>query len=105
MSETKNQIARRPVPMGQLLINGKWKDALDGATMPTIDPTTEEVTTVVAKASPADADEAVRAAARAFEHGPWGKMQLRRGAGELHPIQDHLGQPRLKEAKGERAWN
>ena len=36
---------RRQLPKGQLLINHQWRDAADGATMPMIDPTTEEVTT------------------------------------------------------------
>ena len=50
---------RKPVPKGQLLIDGKWRDAADGATMPTSDPTTEQVITHVAKATPADADAAL----------------------------------------------
>ena len=62
-----NEIPRREsLPRGQLMINGKWRDAGDGATMPTSDPTTEQVITEVAKGSAADLDEAVRAAARAL---------------------------------------
>jgi hypothetical protein len=62
---------RKKVARGQLLINGQWRDARDGATMVTTDPTTEEVITEVAKASAADAADAVDAAWRAFEEGPW----------------------------------
>jgi acyl-CoA reductase-like NAD-dependent aldehyde dehydrogenase len=66
---------RITVPKGQLLIGGKWRNARDGATMPTTDPTTEEVITTVAKASPGDAQDAIDAAYAAFEEGPWGRMR------------------------------
>jgi len=55
-------VNRKKIAPGKILINEKWRDARDGATMNTIDPTTEKVITSVAKASPADADEAVAAA-------------------------------------------
>jgi aldehyde dehydrogenase (NAD+) len=65
---------RKAIPTGRLLIGGTWVDALDGATMTTTDPTTEQAITTVAKASAADAAAAVEAASRAFEEGPWGRM-------------------------------
>jgi aldehyde dehydrogenase (NAD+) len=65
---------RKVIPKGRLLINGRWRDALDGATMPTFDPTTEEKIADVAKGSPADAQEAIEAAVTAFENGPWSRM-------------------------------
>src|SRR5262245_21031735 len=65
--------ARIRIPRGQLLIDGTWRDAEQGETMPNFDPTTELETTQVAKGSPSDADAAVQAAARAFEDGPWGR--------------------------------
>jgi len=83
-------IKRKKISKGQLLINGKWRDAKDGATMPTSDPTTEEVITDVAKASPQDADDAVDAAYRAFEEGPWSKMHLEQRAKVLFRIADLL---------------
>jgi len=60
----------------QLLINGNWQDAADGATMPVINPATEEVIAEVAAASAADVD-AVVAAARAALSGPWGELSAR----------------------------
>jgi len=60
----------------QLLINGEWRDAAGGKTMPVINPATEEVIAEVAAASPADVDAAV-AAARAALGGPWGKLSGR----------------------------
>ncbi|WP_376094536.1 aldehyde dehydrogenase family protein [Roseomonas sp. CCTCC AB2023176] len=66
---------RKPIPRGQLLINGLWRDARDGATMVTTDPTTEAEITTVARASAADAEAAIAAAYDAFETGPWSRMR------------------------------
>lgn len=65
---------RKSLPKGQLLIGGKWRDSDTGETMATVDPTTEGVTTTVAKASVAEANAAVEVAYEAFESGPWGRM-------------------------------
>ena len=46
----------------QLFIGGEWRDASDGATIPVIDPATEEVLENVASASPGDALAAADAA-------------------------------------------
>ena len=81
-------VRRKAISSGQLLINGKWKDARDGATLNTSDPTTEEVITQVAKGSPADAEDAVNAAFRAFEDGPWPRMHLEERAKLLFRIAD-----------------
>ena len=83
---------RKKVARGQLLINGQWRDARDGATMVTTDPTTEEVITEVAKASTMDAAGAVDAAWRAFEEGPWPKMHLEERAKLLFRIADLMDQ-------------
>lgn len=60
----------RPTPVeikpGQLFINGKWRDAEGGKSMPTSSPTTEEVITTLATASPKDIEEAIDAANAAF---------------------------------------
>ena len=62
------------VNSGQLFINGKWRDASDGSTFPTFNPTNEEIITEVAKATASDVNDAVENARNAFDHGPWGKM-------------------------------
>jgi aldehyde dehydrogenase (NAD+) len=82
------QPVRKALAQGQLLINGKWRDAQDGATMPTTDPTTEAVITQVAKATPADAEAAVQAAYQAFEAGPWGRMHHEQRAKILFRMAD-----------------
>jgi aldehyde dehydrogenase (NAD+) len=86
----KTKPSRKPIPSGQLFIDGKWCDAIDGATMTTSDPTTEEMITTVAKGGPADADLAVQAASRAFEDGPWGKMHHEQRAKILFRVADLL---------------
>jgi acyl-CoA reductase-like NAD-dependent aldehyde dehydrogenase len=39
--------------------------------MPVVDPRTEEVVLRVAEGDKADVDKAVKAARKAFDHGPW----------------------------------
>jgi acyl-CoA reductase-like NAD-dependent aldehyde dehydrogenase len=58
------------LPPGRLLIDGAWRDAADGATLPVTDPCTGAVFAHVAAAGVADVDAAVAAARRAFD-GPW----------------------------------
>jgi aldehyde dehydrogenase (NAD+) len=64
------------VEQKKLLINGEWRTATGGKTMPVVNPATEEVIAEVASADKADVDAAV-AAARAALAGPWGKMSAR----------------------------
>ena len=58
----------------QLFINGQWRDAASGKTFETPNPATGETLAQVAEGDAEDIDRAVRAARRAFEHGPWGRM-------------------------------
>lgn len=79
---------RKKIPKGKLLINGQWRDASDGATMPTFDPTTEEKITDVAKASVQDVEQAILAASKAKEEGPWSRMHQEERAKILFRIAD-----------------
>ncbi|MBP6900311.1 MAG: aldehyde dehydrogenase family protein [Burkholderiaceae bacterium] len=54
----------------RLLIDGRWCDAIDGATLPVTDPCSGAVFAQVAAGGAADIDAAVAAARRAFD-GPW----------------------------------
>ena len=49
-------------------------DALDGRTLPNINPADGSQTTTVAVAAPADMDRAVACARTAFDEGPWPRM-------------------------------
>lgn len=79
---------RKKIPEGKLLIGGQWCDASDGATMPTFDPTTEERITDVAKASAKDAEQAIVAASKAFEEGPWSRIHQEQRAKIMFRIAD-----------------
>jgi len=57
-----------------LFIGGKWIDSVSGKTFPTINPATGETICQVAEGDKADIDLAVKAARKAFESGPWPKM-------------------------------
>lgn len=60
---------------GQLYIDGNWRDAQTGKTKPTFDPTTEAPIADIAQATATDLDEAILAARRAFDQGPWPRMR------------------------------
>ncbi len=61
----------------KLLIDGKWVDSASGKTFATINPATEEHIADVAEGDAVDIDLAVKAARRAFDSGPWRKMDAR----------------------------
>jgi phenylacetaldehyde dehydrogenase len=58
----------------QMLIDGKWVNAVSGKTFSTYNPATGEVLAQVAEGDGADIDLAVRAARKAFDSGPWSRM-------------------------------
>src|SRR5256884_1388021 len=58
----------------KMLINGKWVNAASGKTFPTYNPATGEVLAQVAEGDREDIEQAVKAARKAFDHGPWRKM-------------------------------
>ncbi|XP_024531003.1 aldehyde dehydrogenase family 2 member B4, mitochondrial isoform X2 [Selaginella moellendorffii] len=62
------------VQHSKLFIDGEFVDAASGETFPTVDPRTEEVLADVAKADVEDINRAVKAARKAFDHGPWPRM-------------------------------
>ncbi|MBI4042588.1 MAG: aldehyde dehydrogenase family protein [Deltaproteobacteria bacterium] len=65
------------VKPGKLFINGKFVNALSGKTFETINPATTEPLTTVAEGDAADIDLAVKAARKAFDEGPWPRMNAR----------------------------
>ena len=58
----------------KLFIDGGWVDAASGKTFDTPNPATGETLARVAEGDAEDINRAVRAARRAFEEGPWGRM-------------------------------
>jgi aldehyde dehydrogenase (NAD+) len=61
----------------RMLIDGKWVDSVSGKTFETLHPATGKPIANVAEGDKADVDKAVKAARRAFEKGPWKKMNAR----------------------------
>ena len=57
---------RRPYPDVLLFIDGQWRQAASGKTIPVLNPATEEVIGTVAHAEIADLDDALAAAERGF---------------------------------------
>jgi acyl-CoA reductase-like NAD-dependent aldehyde dehydrogenase len=60
---------------GKLYIAGHWQEAARGEVFPTLNPATEEVLTMVARAREEDVDRAVRAARQAFDSGEWSRWE------------------------------
>src|SRR5579884_1377668 len=58
----------------KMFVNGEWVDSSSGKTFESINPYNGKAWAVVPEAGEEDVDRAVRAARRAFEEGPWGKM-------------------------------
>jgi aldehyde dehydrogenase (NAD+) len=77
MSTVSKPVARPQVRDTQCFIGGKWVDAASGKTFETIHPATEEVIAHVAEGDAADVDLAVKAARKAFDNGPWSRMDAR----------------------------
>jgi aldehyde dehydrogenase (NAD+) len=74
---TATAMKRPPTPairQTKLLIDGKWIDPVDGKSFETVNPATGEPIARVAEGNAKDIDKAAKAARRALESGPWGKM-------------------------------
>lgn len=70
----------------QLYINGEWKDASDGATLKTYNPSNGEFLAEIADATDQDVDAAIAAAREAFK--TWGKTTPVERAAVLNKIAD-----------------
>jgi aldehyde dehydrogenase (NAD+) len=81
----------------QLFIDGKWRTG-GGTAAAVIHPANGETLTQVAAATPADVDDAVGAARRAFEHPPWRTISRRERAALLHRIAATIRQHRAELA-------
>jgi aldehyde dehydrogenase (NAD+) len=75
MSATATKRPATPaIKQTKLLINNEWVDPADGKSFETYNPATGEVIGKVAEAGAKDVDRAVKAARKALETGPWGRM-------------------------------
>ena len=79
-----------PVSNRKMLIGGKWVDSVSGKTFATLNPATGEVICQVAEGDKADIDLAVKAARKAFESGPWPKMNASERGRLLNKLADAI---------------
>ena len=79
-----------PAFLGKLLIDGAWLDAADGRRLERKSPAHGHVVAVYAEAGVADAEQAINAARRAFDHGPWPRMKGAERAGVLRNVADGI---------------
>lgn len=74
----------------QLFINGQWKPAQSEEVFPVYNPAVTEVIAEAAKAGSADVDDAVRAARKAFDEGPWPRMMASERAKVLFKFANYI---------------
>ncbi|MFN0063187.1 MAG: aldehyde dehydrogenase family protein [Myxococcaceae bacterium] len=82
------------LPTLKLLIDGRSVDPLEGGTLPVVNPATGEKIADVPAASAKDIDVAVRAARRAFDEGPWRKMNARERGKRIKRLAEALWERR-----------
>ncbi len=87
-----NAASSTQVKQTKMLIDGKWVDSASGKTFETLNPATGQVIARVAEGDKADVDKAVKAARRAFEKGPWRKMNARERGRCLYKLGDLMEQ-------------
>lgn len=73
---------------GRLFIDGAWRDPVAGGWRDVVAPATGRVLARVAAGTPADIDVAVAAARRAFDTGPWPRLDVRERARILRRVAD-----------------
>jgi aldehyde dehydrogenase (NAD+) len=75
-----------------MLIGGKWVDSVGGKTFPTVNPATGDAICQVAEGDKADVDRAVKAARKAFDEGPWPRMNASERGRLLNRLADLIEQ-------------
>ncbi|TMC51221.1 MAG: aldehyde dehydrogenase family protein [Chloroflexi bacterium] len=83
-------VGERTVPKLGLFIGGEEREARRGRTFASIDPATEEVCGLAPDAGVEDVGDAVAAARRAFDEGPWPGMSPRQRSEALLRLRDAM---------------
>ncbi|MCL7376213.1 aldehyde dehydrogenase family protein [Streptomyces sp. 35G-GA-8] len=79
-------------------VDGKWREAVSGATRDILDPADATVLAVVSEGGAEDADAAIAAARTAFDEGPWPRTPVAERARLLRTTADLLIRNREKTA-------
>lgn len=74
----------------ECLIDGQWQPAASGKTFATVNPATEEEIAQIAEGDAEDVDRAVQAARRAFDDGPWSRMDASDRGRLLYKLADRI---------------
>jgi 5-carboxymethyl-2-hydroxymuconic-semialdehyde dehydrogenase len=77
-----------PLALQRHYIDGAFRASRTGGTFESRNPATNEVVALAADGQPADVDDAVGAARRAFDEGPWPRLPASDRAGVLRRIAD-----------------
>src|SRR5438874_13755655 len=104
-SKAPRTVKRPTVKDQPMLIGGKWVDSVSAKTFETMNPATGEVICQVAEGDKADVDLAVKAARKAFEEGPWSKMNASDRGRLLNKLADLIEQHKEELAKLESLHN
>lgn len=102
---TPSTLAARPVFQGKLLIDGQWLDAADGSQLERKSPAHDQLVAVYAQAGVADAERAIAAARKAFDHGEWPRMKGADRAKVLRRVADLILQRKQALAEMETLEN
>jgi aldehyde dehydrogenase (NAD+) len=86
---------------GRVYVDGAWREPAGAETFAVVSAHSEEVLATVAAADAADVASAADAARRAFDDGPWARMEPGERAGYVQALSQAL-EPRMAEI--ERAW-
>lgn len=73
-TKTNIETPHLPIRTGYLYINGEWRPASNGMARSTINPATEKAIAEVAEATEQDVEDAIMAARKAYDDGPWPRM-------------------------------
>src|SRR5437588_4700787 len=91
-SKAPRAVKRPQVKDQPLFIGGKWLDSVTGKTFETLNRATGAVICQVAEGDKADIDLAVKAARKAFEEGPWSRMNASERGRLLNKLADLIEQ-------------
>src|SRR5579862_8517230 len=82
-----------------MYVNGRWKLASDGGTRELKNPSNGETVAVVSEGAQHDAEEAIRAARKAFDEGPWASTSAADRAALLFKVADKIDEYRDEFAR------
>ena len=88
--EQIDALRHQPIPDQGLLIDGHWRAAASGQTLPVVSPIDGQILCQLAAAGAADVDLAVQAARRSYEQGVWSRMAPAERKKVLHRIADRI---------------